>query len=45
MFCLNLEETTFFNDQIHEILLNDIFGQSYKQKCAKIQKRIEVFRG
>jgi len=30
---------------IHEILVNGIFVQSYKPKCAKIQTRIEMFRG
>jgi len=45
MYYLNLEKTTFLNDQIHEIVVNDISVQSYKQKCAKIQIRIEAFRG
>jgi len=45
MYYLNLEQTTFRNDQIHEIVVNDIFVQSYKQKFAKIQIKIEAFRG
>jgi len=42
---LNFEKTTFLNDQFHEIAVNDIFVQRYKQICAKIQKRIEVLSG
>lgn len=30
--------TTSLNDQINEILVNDIYVQSYKQKWAKIKK-------
>jgi len=35
---LNLQMKIFCNDQIHEILVNDIFVQRYKQKYAKIYK-------
>jgi len=42
---VNLQKTTFLNDQFHEIAVYDISIQRYKQKCAKIWKRIKGVKG
>jgi len=42
---LNLEKAAFLSDQFHEIAVNDISVQRYKQEYAENQKSIEAFRG